>query len=221
MKSWKSSSLPVHATPMKLTWSANWAATSSTEGASRLQVLQVGAQNQNAVGTPATAAPSKVPPPTRGALNWRMSGTTTASVPADAASSSAGGAPGTVLAPLDDVAASEPASPVSPTAGADVTESAESSESADPQAASNRASAAAAGAIRRGRFLGPVLTVRTVVTGAMPRAAAPPSFRNCHNVTRHAVTLVADAGVAVVVVVVVEEVVDEVAGVGEAGRRPR
>jgi hypothetical protein len=45
-----------------------------------LQTLQVGAQNQNTVGLPAAAAPSKVPPPTRGAVNWSASGTTVASV---------------------------------------------------------------------------------------------------------------------------------------------
>src|SRR6056297_688132 len=80
MKSWNESSLPVHATPMKLASSWNCTATSSTEGASRLQMLQVGAQNQNSVGLSATAAPSKVPPPTSGALNCRASGTTGASV---------------------------------------------------------------------------------------------------------------------------------------------
>jgi hypothetical protein len=75
MKPWKSSSLPVQATPTKLTVSANLWAASSTEGASRLQVLQVGAQNQNAVGLPATDAPSNVPPPTSGAVNSSASGT--------------------------------------------------------------------------------------------------------------------------------------------------
>jgi len=53
MNPWNESSLPVHATPMKLTESPNCWAASSTEGASRLQVLQVGAQNQNTVGLPA------------------------------------------------------------------------------------------------------------------------------------------------------------------------
>ncbi len=44
-----------------------------------MQTLQVGAQNQNTVGLPAAVAPSKVPPPTRGAVNWSASGTTVAS----------------------------------------------------------------------------------------------------------------------------------------------
>ena len=42
-------------------------ATSSTEGASALHVLQVGAQNQNATGFPASEAPSSVPPSSFGA----------------------------------------------------------------------------------------------------------------------------------------------------------
>jgi hypothetical protein len=53
MKSWKSASLPVHATPTKSTSPANSWATSSTEEASRLQIVQNGAQNQNTVGVPA------------------------------------------------------------------------------------------------------------------------------------------------------------------------
>jgi hypothetical protein len=82
MNPWKSSSLPVHATPTKLTDPANFWAASSTEGASRLQVLQVGAQNQNAVGLPAAVAPSNVPPPTSGAVNCSASGTVGRPVPA-------------------------------------------------------------------------------------------------------------------------------------------
>lgn len=181
MKSWKASSLPVHATPTKLTWPANCVATSSTEGASRLQVLQVGAQNQNAVGIPATAAPSNVPPPTRGALNCRMSGTTTASVGVGAAASSvAVGAVGAALSVGGaDVGESEPASAVSPATDSDVTGAVASSESADPHAASSSASAAAAAAVRCCRSLGLDLTARTVVIRPMPRATAPPSFRNC------------------------------------------
>src|SRR6056297_199386 len=96
-KSWKSSSLPVQATPTKSTESANCAAASSTEGASRLQMLQVGAQNQNAVGAPATDAPSKVPPPRSGALNCRMSGTATGSVGAGASVGGAAVSPGVAV----------------------------------------------------------------------------------------------------------------------------
>jgi len=44
-----------------------------------LQMLQVGAQNQNTVGLPTAAAPSKVPPPTSGAVNCSASGTTAGS----------------------------------------------------------------------------------------------------------------------------------------------
>ena len=40
-----------------------------------MQVLQVGAQNQNATGRPATAEPSNSPPPTRGAVKRSASGT--------------------------------------------------------------------------------------------------------------------------------------------------
>lgn len=50
MKPWNESSLPVHATPTKLVLSWNFWETFSTEEASRLQMLQVGAQNQNTVG---------------------------------------------------------------------------------------------------------------------------------------------------------------------------
>jgi hypothetical protein len=75
MNSWKSSSLPVQATPTKLTRPAHSCAAASTEAASRLQVLQVGAQNHSAKGVPAKAAPSKLPPPTSGAVNCSESGT--------------------------------------------------------------------------------------------------------------------------------------------------
>lgn len=58
MKSWKSASLPNQATPTKSTLPAHRVLAASTEGASWLQVLQVGAQNQYAVTLPAAAAPS-------------------------------------------------------------------------------------------------------------------------------------------------------------------
>ena len=40
-----------------------------------MQMLQVGAQNQNATGRPATDAPSNWPPPTSGAVNCNTAGT--------------------------------------------------------------------------------------------------------------------------------------------------
>jgi hypothetical protein len=74
MKPWNDASSPVQATPMKLTLPLHFCAAASTEGASRLQTLQVGAQNQKAVGAPATDLPSKVPPPTNGALKFNAAG---------------------------------------------------------------------------------------------------------------------------------------------------
>lgn len=53
MNPWNDCSSPVHATPTKSTFPAHSCAAASTEAASRLQVLQVGAQNQNAVVRPA------------------------------------------------------------------------------------------------------------------------------------------------------------------------
>ena len=82
MNPWNDSSLPDQATPMNVALPAHRCAASSTEGASRLQVPQPGAQNQNTTGAPATEAPSKVPPPTRGALNCNEAGTTAAGSPA-------------------------------------------------------------------------------------------------------------------------------------------
>jgi hypothetical protein len=58
MNPWKSASLPNHATPTKSTVPAHRWLAASTEGASWLQVLQVGAQNQYAVTLPDAAAPS-------------------------------------------------------------------------------------------------------------------------------------------------------------------
>ena len=75
MKSWKALSSPVHATPMKSTDPAQRLRAASTEGASRLQMLQVGAQNQNTIGRPAKSAPSNSPPPTSGARKFSASGT--------------------------------------------------------------------------------------------------------------------------------------------------
>jgi hypothetical protein len=99
MNPWKSSSSPVQATPTKLTAPANFFAAASTEGASRLQVLQVGAQNQNSVGLPANVAASSSPPPTSGAVNCRAAGAATTSsaggVSPAAGSAAAGSATGT------------------------------------------------------------------------------------------------------------------------------
>ena len=79
---------------MKLAESLNFWAASSTEGASRLQMLQVGAQNQNTVGRSATAAPSNSPPPTNGAVKRSASGTAFVAEPeSDAASGALGADP--------------------------------------------------------------------------------------------------------------------------------
>lgn len=94
MNPWKSSSSPVHATPTKLTSPANFFAAASTEGASRLQVLQVGAQNQNNVGLPAKVAASSSPPPTSGAVNCSEAGAARTS-PAGVVSPAAGSVTGT------------------------------------------------------------------------------------------------------------------------------
>lgn len=68
-------SSPVHATPTKSTRPAHCCAAASTEGASALQIVQVGAQNQNAVARPAKSAPANWPPPTSGAVNCNSCGT--------------------------------------------------------------------------------------------------------------------------------------------------
>jgi len=75
MNPWNAASSPVHATPTKSTWPTHCCAAASTEGASALQELQVGAQNQNAVASPARSAPLNSPPPTSGAVNCNSSGT--------------------------------------------------------------------------------------------------------------------------------------------------
>lgn len=74
MKSWNDDSSPTQATPTKSTCPAHRCAAASTEGASRLQTLQVGAQNQKAVGRPAADAPSNSPPPTRAAVKSNTDG---------------------------------------------------------------------------------------------------------------------------------------------------
>ena len=75
IKRWNDVSSPVQATPTNSTLPAHFWRAASTEGASRLQMLQVGAQNQNATGRPATDAPSNWPPPTSGAVNCNTAGT--------------------------------------------------------------------------------------------------------------------------------------------------
>jgi hypothetical protein len=76
---------PDHATPITVTLPANFFATASTEGASALHVLQVGAQNQNATGLPTRSAPLSVPPATFGAENFSTAGTATAGAGAELA----------------------------------------------------------------------------------------------------------------------------------------
>lgn len=62
VKEWRSmnsryeASVPFQATPTMRTFPLNFLLTSSTEGASRLQVVQPGAQNQKATGLSASAA---------------------------------------------------------------------------------------------------------------------------------------------------------------------
>jgi hypothetical protein len=68
MKPWNAVSSPVQATPTKSTEPAQRLLAASTEAASRLQMLQVGAQNQNTTGRSVYSLPSKAPPPTSGAL---------------------------------------------------------------------------------------------------------------------------------------------------------
>ena len=95
MKPWNAASSPVQATPKKSTLPAHCLLAASTEGASRLQMLQVGAQNQNATGRPATEVPSNSPPPTSGAVNSSSFGTVALT-----------GDPGAV--PVPDVASVDP-----------------------------------------------------------------------------------------------------------------
>lgn len=105
MKPWKAASSPVQATPTKSTLPAHFCAAPSTEGASRLQTLQVGAQNQNAVGLPTARAPSNSPPPTNGAVKFNTSGTTAGAGMVDVVAAAPGGA--TVDAATVDFATEE------------------------------------------------------------------------------------------------------------------
>lgn len=70
-----SSSDPLHATPTNSTCPAHFWLASSTEGASRLQVIHQGAQNHNSTGRLARVAISMSPPPNNGAVNLNASGT--------------------------------------------------------------------------------------------------------------------------------------------------
>ena len=107
-KPWYDSSEPVHATPTKLTWSWYLMLAASTEGASRLQVPQVGDQNQNAVGFPERLAASSSPPPTSGLVNRRISGVSPAGseLPSEPGAATCSAASGTAAA--SSPAASEP-----------------------------------------------------------------------------------------------------------------
>lgn len=68
-----------------------------------MHVLQVGAQNQNAVGLPANSAPSMAPPPTFTVLKLRISGTATGAA-AGAADGATDAAPATVVTGAGDAA---------------------------------------------------------------------------------------------------------------------
>jgi hypothetical protein len=74
MKSCIDASSPFHATPMTSILPAHFLLVASTEGASALHVLQVGAQNQNATGLPANDAASMLDPPTSAELNASSGG---------------------------------------------------------------------------------------------------------------------------------------------------
>lgn len=64
-KSFIDSALPFHATPITVTLSANFWCARSTEGASKLHVLQPGAQNQRATGRCASCSPNVKGEPSR------------------------------------------------------------------------------------------------------------------------------------------------------------
>jgi hypothetical protein len=70
---------------MMVIFPSNFFASSSTEGASALHVLQVGAQNQKAAFLPTRLEPSNVPPPTSGLENASVGGITTGLAGAGAA----------------------------------------------------------------------------------------------------------------------------------------
>lgn len=74
MNPWKAVSEPNQATPTKSTLPAHRLLAASTEGASLLQVVQVGAQNQRATVWPVNCVKSSWPPPTSGAVNCNTSG---------------------------------------------------------------------------------------------------------------------------------------------------
>lgn len=74
MNPWNWSSVPLQATPTNSACPAHLCAASSTEGASRLQVLHHGAQNHSSTGRPARSPSSISPPPISGAENWRAAG---------------------------------------------------------------------------------------------------------------------------------------------------
>jgi len=158
---WKSSSSPVHATPTKLTAPANFFAAASTEGASRLQALQVGAQNQNSVGLPANVAVSSSPPPTSGAVNCSAAGAATTS-PAAAVSAGAGPAAATSIA-ATSIAGTSDARDVS-AAGLGVA-AVPSLVDPPPHAAISRLLAASAGRNRE-----PLIELTVVVIGSRPTA---------------------------------------------------
>ena len=84
-------SLPFQATPTTEILSAHLMLAASTEGASRLHVLQPGAQNQNATGFPANEDTSKVEPPTRSAEISRMSATAAPALDVSGAGNDAAG----------------------------------------------------------------------------------------------------------------------------------
>ena len=75
MNVWNWSSVELHATPTNSACPAHFCAASSTEEASRLQVLHQGAQNHSSTGRPASVVSSMSPPPTSGAANLSASGT--------------------------------------------------------------------------------------------------------------------------------------------------
>ncbi len=160
---WKSSSSPVHATPTKLTAPANFFAAASTEGASRLQAIQVGAQNQNSVGLPANVAASSSPPPTSGAVNCSAAGAATTSPGAATTSPAAAVSAGAGPAAATSIAGTSDARDVS-AAGLGVA-AVPSLVDPPPHAAISRLLAASAGRNRE-----PLIELTVVVIGSRPTA---------------------------------------------------
>ena len=101
-----SSSDPLQATPTNSAWPAHFCAASSTEGASRLQVLHHGAQNHSSTGRPASVVSSMSPPPRSGAVNCSAAGTATSAAPSEVASTAAAGDDAAGVA-VDDAAGSD------------------------------------------------------------------------------------------------------------------